>query len=433
MTRSGLTPEEELVYEFAVHWRDKDYCPDLAGLDWLHFANLLCKNRMGVLARQIFERLKPAIPADAQKIFDTQIEKYEQAVSIFEEPLKTYLVSASEHNLDTLVLKGLWLCEKIYNNPAMRPGSDIDLLVHRDQVEACMAILKEQGIGEYWPNLLNDEYFTRHHLHQQRSSPDLSIWFEIHWAFDHPYTLLTVDYAGIFERARPAQLLGAPVQEMSVPDLLLSLAIHLVKHAVYLPSLIERSDLPRIILADGLLMYYVDVTEVIKQFNSKIDWDLTVQLAHSWGAVEILGAVLRVCSRYLEAPIPEGVLSALPITTPLALTRKLMSRAVEQELAAYQNLPVNHFWRLLMAPNGAFILRPIRLLETGLYFLPPAEYLNRRYGRADLITRSRHLVRALWQMLRFGWDSFYFGLERYFRLKRMGKNASLFNTLETDL
>jgi hypothetical protein len=433
MTSTVLTHEEELVYEFAIHWREADYCPDLSGIDWLRFADLLCKNRMGVLARQVLTRTETRIPPAAQKIFDMQIEKYEQAASLFEGPLQTYLASASKHNLDTLVLKGLWLCEKIYQYPSMRPGSDIDILVRRDQVQACMALLKEQGIGEYWPNLLNDEYFTRHHLHQQRSSPDLRIWFEIHWALDHPYTLLTVDYAGIFERARPAQLLGAPALEMSLPDLLLSLAIHLVKHAVYLPSLIERDDLPRITLAEGWLMYYLDLTEVIKQFNSNIDWDLTVQLARSWGAVEILGAVLRVCSRYLKAPVPEGALTALPITTPLALTRKLMARAVEQELAAYQNLPVNRFWGLLLSPNGAFILRPIRLLETGLYFLPPAEYLNRRYGRADLGTRLRHLLRAVGQMLRFSWDSLYFGLERYIRLKRMGKNASLFNTLDTDL
>ncbi len=433
MTRTELTQEEKLAYEFAVHWREPDYCPDLSSVDWLRLANLLCNNRMGVLGSQVFERAKPTVPQDAQKLFDEQIEKYKRAASLFEGPLKTYLASAAKRDLDTLVLKGLWLCEKIYKNPVMRPGSDIDILVHHDQVDACLALLKEQGIGEYWPNLLDDEYFARHHLHQQRSSQDLSIWFEIHWALDHPYTQLTVDYAGIFKRARPGQLLGAPVQEMALPDLLISLAIHLVKHAVYLPSLLERDDLKRIILADGMLMYFLDVTEVIKQSKPKIDWDLTVQLAGSWGAVDILGAVLQVCSRYLEAPVPESVLSALPVTAPPVIIRNLMSRAVEQKLARYENLSGNRFWQLLIAPNGAFILRPIRLLETGLYFFPPADYLNRRYGQANLLMRIRHLFLALWQMLRFSWDSIYFGLERYFRLKRMGKNASLFNTLGTDL
>ena len=314
----------------------------------------------------------------------------------------------------------------------MRPGGDIDILVPQNKVDACLALLNQQGIGEFWPNLLHDEYFTRHHLHQQRSTPDLSIWFEIHWALDHPYTLLTVDYEGIFERARPAQLLGAPIQEMALPDLLLSLAIHLVKHAVYLPSLLEREDLPRIILADGMLMYYLDIAEVIKQ-HSEIDWDLTIQLAREWGAVDILGSVLRVCKRYFEAPIADQVLAALPVSWPWRVTRRFMARAAEQELAAYEGRAGSRFWQLLLASNGAFILRPIRLLETLSYFFPPGDFLRRRYGSSNILCRVGHLIIAFQHTLRFGWDTFYFGMERYFRLKRLGKKTSLFNTLETHL
>jgi hypothetical protein len=94
----------------------------------------------------------------------------------------------------------------------MRPGGDIDILVRQNEVDACLALLNEQGIGEYWPNLLHDDYFTRHHLHQQRCTPDLNIWFEIHWALDHPYTLLTIDYESIFERAEPSAIMGAPIR-----------------------------------------------------------------------------------------------------------------------------------------------------------------------------------------------------------------------------
>jgi hypothetical protein len=110
-----------------------------------------------------------------------------------------------------------------------------------------------------------------------------------------------------------------------------------------------------------------------------------------------------------------------------------MQRAAEQEIAAYEGRPGSRFWNLLLAPNGAFILRPIRLLETLVYFLPPSDFLQRRYGRVDFATRARHIVIAFMQMLRFGWDTVYFGMERYFRLRRQGKSASLFNKLETHL
>ncbi len=430
-----LTREEKLAYEFARNWRIAGYQPDLNSVDWLRLAELLCHNRMAVLALKIIQHpgKSGSVPPAVQLMLMAQADKYESAASTLGEALKTYLHSAAAQDLETIILKGLWLSERIYHNAAMRPGADIDLLVRREQVDACLALLENQGVGEYWPNLLKDEYFTRHHLHQQRSTRDLTVWFEIHWALDHPYTLLTVDYQGIFERSRPSELLGAPIRDMSLPDLLLSLAIHLVKHAVYLPSLQGRTDLPRILLADGMLMYYLDVAEVLKQFENQIDWDLTVQLAHAWGAVDILGSVLRVCYHYMDAPVPEQVLSALPVLGPWPITRSLMARAAEQELAAYEGRPESRFWKFLLASNGAFILRPVRLLETMSYFFPASDYLRRRYGRSTFLTRLGHLVKAILQTLRFGWDTFYFGMERYLRLKRLGKNASLFNTLETDL
>ena len=115
------------------------------------------------------------------------------------------------------------------------------------------------------------------------------------------------------------------------------------------------------------------------------------------------------------------------------VTRKLMARAAEQKLAAYEGRQGSRFWTLLLAPNGAFILRPIRTVETASYFFPPANFLKRRYGTSNIVCRIGHLIIALQQTLRFGWDTIYFGIERYFRLKRLGKSASLFNKLETHL
>jgi hypothetical protein len=430
--KMNLSPEETLAYEFAHRWRDEHYRPDLQGIDWMRFAKTLVHNRMSVLAMQILERAGASIPPDAWKLIREQVETYQRSASKFGTSLTAYLKSAEALGIKTIVLKGLWMCEKVYQNPALRPGGDIDILVHRADVDACLQLLSEQGIGEFWPNLLKDEYFARHHLHQQRSTPDLSIWFEIHWALDHPYTLLTVDYESIFARAKHSDLLNAPLQEMALPDLLLSLAIHLVKHAVYLPSLLDREDLPRIILADGMLMYYLDIAEVLKQ-NKEMDWGLTVQLARDWGAVDVLGSVLQVCKRYLDAPVPNEVISALDVTKPWMVTRKLMARAAEQELAAYEGRQGSRLWTLLLASNGAFILRPIRMLETISYFFPPADFLHRKYGTSNIVCRIGHLIIALQQTLRFGWDTLYFGIERYFRLKRLGKSASLFNKLETHL
>jgi hypothetical protein len=63
-----LTTEEQLAYEFALHWRDENYRPNLHGVDWTRFAKILIHNRMAVLARQVFARVTLSIPPDAQKM-----------------------------------------------------------------------------------------------------------------------------------------------------------------------------------------------------------------------------------------------------------------------------------------------------------------------------------------------------------------------------
>ena len=46
-----LTPEEKLAYEFAGHWRDVSYRPDLLNINWMRFAKLLTHNRMASTCR----------------------------------------------------------------------------------------------------------------------------------------------------------------------------------------------------------------------------------------------------------------------------------------------------------------------------------------------------------------------------------------------
>jgi hypothetical protein len=278
---------------------------------------------------------------------------------------------------------------------------------------------------------MDDAYYERHHLHQQRCTPDLKLWFEIHWALDHPLTRLTVDYEAMMDRATPGTLLGAPVHDLSLPDLLLSLAIHLVKHAVYLPSTLTRPDLARLILGDGMLMYYLDVAEVVKQFAADIDWSLLAIICRESGTAAIMGSVLQVCQELLAAPVPEQLLAALPVQGSGSATHYVMDRVADYEVATHMGERPSRFWELMLVTNGAFILRPIRALDLFSYCFPGRDYLLRRYGRASLPTAGGHFLRATGQYARLGVDTIYFTYDRYRRLKALKMSTSLFNRLET--
>ncbi len=194
----------------------------------------------------------------------------------------------------------------------------------------------------------------------------------------------------------------------------------------------ERPDLARIILADSMLMYYLDVAEAIARLGPQIDWPQLVDVAQASGAAGIVGAVLRACVRLFASAVPAWVQTSLAVRGPGRFTRRVMERITAYETATYLGQQPSKVWEFLLVTNGAFILRPIRVLDLASYVLPQRDFLRRRYGRDSLPTAAGHALRAAGQYARLGADTVYFTWERYRRLKGLNQSASLFNRLETD-
>lgn len=439
-TAEQLTAEEAFLWACARTWREvlssskgdagEFGAPDC--LDWCRVVASAQANRMPLLLHRVLRAsgLIECLPPTLCETLQRDVVKLTQDADVLSDALVAYLRRAAARNLETVVLKGLTVSIKIYGERAMRPGGDIDLLVRQDDVLTSLAILHDMGLGQHWPNLLDDRYYRRHHLHLQRCSEDLRVWFEVHWALDHPYTSLTIDYAAMLDRASNGQLLGQPVKELAPADLLMSLAVHLVKHAVYLPIALNRSDLLRLILADGMLMYFVDVAEAIRCYKDRLDWSAVVERTQASGATEIVGSVLQVCQAHLDAPVPQWVIEALPIRPSGRVRHWVLDKMVAYELATYLGQEPSRLWDLLLVTNGAFILRPIRVLDTLAYFQPTPDYLERRYGDDSPRTAAAHRLRALAEFAQLGIDTLYYGWERHRRLQRLNYSTSLFNRLD---
>lgn len=411
-----MTPEETYLWQLANRWRQP--VAPAGAVNWPRLVEIAIHNRMQLLLHDMRQAtgasdLDEATAASLQ----AAVHKYRHQSHYLGFHLRRFMAQAAALGLPYVIIKGLWVAEKVYGRGDIRPGADIDILVRRRDMKRTLLLLEyKMGYGRWWRPLLDDRYYARHHLHQQRANPGREVWFEPHWAFDHPYTRLTIDYEAMLDRSTPGELYGYPVRELALPDLILSLAIHLVKHAVYLPACLQRADLPRLILADGMMMYFVDVAEVIKRQPAAIDWAALVTLARTSGAADIMGAVLHVCQRYLQTPVPVDVLSALPVTRPGIISRTLMQGMAEQRLAGYLGQPPNRVWAFLVGYNPAIVFRPIRLLDFAHYLFPGRDYLRRRYGRAGTTTQGWHLLRAIRQYARVGLDTAYYTWQRNRRL-----------------
>lgn len=420
-----LNAAEAYLWQLGAAWRDAP--PPPPGLDWDRLVAVALDNRMPVLLDQVLRAggLRADLSPAAEAALARGVAKYRRQAALLGRALADYLGHAAALGQDVVVIKGLWLSIKIYGEAALRPGSDIDVLLHERDIPAALRILEEEmGYGRWWRPLLADAYYARHHLHQQRANHNRVIWFEPHWLLDHPYSRLTIDYDGLLARTTPGLLLGQPVREMAPPDLLISLAVHLVKHAVYLPATLWRPDLQRLILADGMLMYFVDVAEAVRHYEGQIDWLQTVALARASGTAVILGSVLSVCRRFLGAPIPAPVLEELGCAAPPSPQPSLiMRRLADQLVATYLGQEPDRLWRFLLGYQASVVFRPIRLLDLLAYLLPGADYLRRRYGRAGAGTAVWHLLRAGGQYARVGADTVTFTLRRKAEVRRLDRQG----------
>ena len=414
LTADNLSAEEALLWHITHTWRDEiapNHPPP--DVDWTAFIELVVKNKLAVLVSDYLHAAgwhAQLAPALAEQL-DLAVAANHAKAQTLSDVLRGYFELANANDVQTIPLKGLWVSERIYGNQAMRPGHDLDLLTKSADTRVCITLCEQLGFDRFWPGLLPDAYYMRHHLHLELSLPDCWTWIEVHWAFDHPRTLLTIDYDAILARTTRADLLGATIWEPNWVDVLLSLSVHLVKHAIYLPAVLDHPKLARILIADKRLMHALDIAELLKQHGDVVDWALMAQVAAESGATRILHAVLTMCQRLFDAPVPDGVLASLTdalSAEPLPRwQRRLFEATAEHILAKAENRPQQRGWSWLLEPNWKLVFRPIRLLDYILYLFPSSNYLTRAYGKRGPLTRIRHSARAALTYLRLVWDTLW--------------------------
>ena len=198
-----------------------------------------------------------------------------------------------QNNLPVIVLKGAFLAENVYHDPAERPMSDTDLLFKVADLQPAIDILRSQGFQsgkEFW---IEDQIQVSHEMptFYQRGYPAL----ELHWTLIEPKFPFRVDLEGLWARARPASVADAPVLGLDQEDLILHLCMHAATQ--------HR-------LRGGLRMTY-DVAASVGHYHKTIDWDTLTSRAREWNAQRAAYLMLSLAYILFGAPVPEAALENL--------------------------------------------------------------------------------------------------------------------------
>ena len=280
----------------SFQWRD---------IDWDAF---LAKARREGLSALVFLRLperlggwNPVPPGVREALKKDYYASAARNAVIFEE-LGRVLEAFNHVGLEILVLKGAALAEMAYGNLALRPMSDVDLLIKKEDLGAVHRTLQRAGYDSLDAKGIDlgavpANYLTTLVYH---SFSENSICLHIHWHFVNstiPNDLLTrnIDMAHVWRDADKAHIAGVKALVMAPHHLL----IHLAEHSLRVTHSLSK------------LRFLCDNNEAVDFYGETIDWDRLIRESTAFNLNRLVYVPLYCAARFLNTKISKEVLLKL--------------------------------------------------------------------------------------------------------------------------
>jgi hypothetical protein len=193
--------------------------------------------------------------------------------------LSKVLKALENDNIQAIVLKGFAVAGLIYENIALRPMGDIDLLAKSEDILRINNILSDLG----WENK------SRHLLtNKQRLTGDLT-YLKGSTLIELQSKLYLMPNFNSWENISSVAIDGTNVPILKLDDFLLHLCLHLNKH---------------ILCGFSSLVWVCDINEMLKKFGDRIDWNYMIQTARVYNAESDLYRVLSLINSISATVIP---------------------------------------------------------------------------------------------------------------------------------
>lgn len=325
-----------------------------AGVNW---TDLCASARADGVAPLLYDRLRASrfIPGDALNDLQEAYQETALYAGIMSVELGAVLAALQGAGLPVIVLKGAALGDTLYGNAALRPMTDLDLLLRSQDIAAALDSLQPRGYrtvgAEVRPGLALE--FENEIVVRSSGSPPLAV--ELHWRLlDSPFHQERVDETWFWDTARWAQVAETRVRVLGLEATFLHLSAHYLLHHQ----------------ASGVRWIH-DLAALTAKHGETIDWATVLEKAGTFGLVLSVQVVLQqLADDWGLAPPAEvrEAASRLPVSDE-------EQRAV-QWLLSERRPVVQRFWADLSGISDR--RRRFAYLMANLF--PSADYMERRYG-----------------------------------------------------
>lgn len=314
------------------------------------------------LAPLLYDILKGRALAPDDAIADLQAAYRETALNagLMSVELHDVLNLLDGNGLPAVVLKGAALGDTLYGNSALRPMTDLDLLLHEADVVRAVELLTERGYrrasGEVWAG--HAMQFENEIVLRSREPVPLAV--ELHWhLLDSPFYQERVNEGWFWRSAEVASVAETKALVLGLEATFLHLSAHYVLH--------HRGQ--------GVRWIY-DIAALLALVGSQMNWQEVLARSREFHLVFSVQEVVREMVNDWGLVLPEDLLAAV-----LGMPVSAEERRVVQWLQAEQRPVVQRFWAdLASMPSWR---RRLAYLLANLF--PSPVYMQDRYalsGRA---------------------------------------------------
>ncbi len=205
----------------------------------------------------------------------------------------------NDATIPIVLLKGAFLGRYIYDDIALRPMGDIDMLIREENVEAVQRILASLGFekshsfhtSDFHEELLSDEVKHLTPLYKPKVG-NIDIHLNIFPEIVHN----PEDMEKVWKTMESVTVNGVRIKCLMPEYHVLYLCLHLYDHITSI-----RSD-------TGIcLFWFCDICEIINHFENKINWDRFCGITNSLGVTNQVSTILLYVRDNWEAPVPGSI------------------------------------------------------------------------------------------------------------------------------
>jgi hypothetical protein len=275
--------------------------PDLDAAGWDAFAAEAARHGVSALVHHQLTLARTDVPpVAAQAVLALENHRLRNRLRNLRlhARVASLLRALAGEGVEVIVLKGVYLAQAVYADPALRAMADADLLVRDADLQRTAAMMRALG----WRQ---SGQFSEGG-HQLPTFELEGVQVEVHWTIEDDAAPFKPDMAGLWQRAVPTQIGHARAWALSPEDLLL----HLCLHTAYGHGWLQF---------DGGLRQLCDIAAVVRHHGDALDWHVVSARAKAWRVERCVWLALATAQRLLDARVPAAAMEDLgsaPVNAP---------------------------------------------------------------------------------------------------------------------